>query len=170
MRKLSPLFIGLLFLFLFQLITDFFESIYAFGLLVTRFTPETVSLFLIFAPLLLLFFRAGVKRPVLIGLVCLALIARAVEPILPLGGRLVFSSLGMAALLIFFPAWLAGRKAGQGASLAPGLGLAVLLSIVLRADVMIYAIGIYDRYASATEERLGPRLLSEITELTGGRA
>ena len=43
-------------------------------------------------------------------------------------------------------------------------------SLVKEADVMIYAIGIYDRYASAVEERLGPELLSEITELTGGRA
>jgi Ca-activated chloride channel homolog len=43
-------------------------------------------------------------------------------------------------------------------------------SIVKEADVMIYAIGIYDRYASAQEERLGPQLLSDITELSGGRA
>jgi len=43
-------------------------------------------------------------------------------------------------------------------------------SLVKEADVMIYAIGIYDRAASAIEERLGPQLLSDITELTGGRA
>jgi Ca-activated chloride channel homolog len=43
-------------------------------------------------------------------------------------------------------------------------------AMVKEADVMIYAIGIYDRYASAIEERLGPQLLSDITELTGGRA
>jgi Ca-activated chloride channel homolog len=43
-------------------------------------------------------------------------------------------------------------------------------SLVKEADVMIYAIGIYDRYSSVTEERLGPQLLSDITELTGGRA
>ncbi len=43
-------------------------------------------------------------------------------------------------------------------------------SLVKEADVMIYAIGIYDRFASAMEERLGPQLLSDITELTGGRA
>jgi len=43
-------------------------------------------------------------------------------------------------------------------------------SVVKEADVMIYAIGIYDRYASAMEERLGPQLLADITELTGGRA
>ncbi len=43
-------------------------------------------------------------------------------------------------------------------------------SVVKEADVMVYAIGIYDRYASAQEERLGPQLLSDITELSGGRA
>jgi Ca-activated chloride channel homolog len=43
-------------------------------------------------------------------------------------------------------------------------------SVVKEADVMVYAIGIYDRFFPTTEERLGPELLSEITELTGGRA
>lgn len=43
-------------------------------------------------------------------------------------------------------------------------------SLVKEADVMIYAIGIYDRYFQSEEERLGPGLLSEITQLTGGRA
>ena len=37
-------------------------------------------------------------------------------------------------------------------------------SLVKEADVMIYAIGIYDRYSSAIAERLGPQLLSDITE------
>ncbi len=43
-------------------------------------------------------------------------------------------------------------------------------STVKEADVLIYAIGIYDHYFPTEEERLGPSLLSEITELTGGRA
>lgn len=43
-------------------------------------------------------------------------------------------------------------------------------SMVKEADVMIYAIGIYDRYFPTEEERLGPELLGAITELTGGRA
>ncbi len=43
-------------------------------------------------------------------------------------------------------------------------------SLVKEADVMIYAIGIFDRYSSTIEERLGPQLLTDITELTGGRA
>jgi Ca-activated chloride channel homolog len=43
-------------------------------------------------------------------------------------------------------------------------------SMVKEADVMIYAIGIYDRYFQSEEERLGPQLLGEVSELTGGRA
>jgi Ca-activated chloride channel homolog len=43
-------------------------------------------------------------------------------------------------------------------------------AMVKEADVMIYAIGIYDRYFATQEERLGPALLNDITELTGGRA
>ncbi len=43
-------------------------------------------------------------------------------------------------------------------------------SMVKEADVLIYAIGIYDHYFPTEEERLGPMLLSDVTELTGGRA
>jgi len=43
-------------------------------------------------------------------------------------------------------------------------------SMVKEADVLVYAIGIYDHYFPTEEERLGPSLLSEVTELTGGRA
>jgi Ca-activated chloride channel family protein len=43
-------------------------------------------------------------------------------------------------------------------------------SSVREADVMIYAIGIYDRYFQTQEERLGPGLLSDICSLSGGRA
>jgi len=43
-------------------------------------------------------------------------------------------------------------------------------ALVKEADVMVYAIGIYDRYFPTEEERLGPALLGEVSELTGGRA
>jgi len=42
-------------------------------------------------------------------------------------------------------------------------------SLVREADVMLYGVGIYDRYFSTPEERLGPWLLTDITEITGGR-
>ena len=35
---------------------------------------------------------------------------------------------------------------------------------------MIYAMGTYDRWVSTQEELLGPELLRDVTELTGGQA
>ena len=43
-------------------------------------------------------------------------------------------------------------------------------SVVKEADVQIYAIGVYDHYFASAEERYGPVLLSDIADLTGGRA
>jgi Ca-activated chloride channel family protein len=43
-------------------------------------------------------------------------------------------------------------------------------SVVKEADVQIYAIGIYDHYSSTAEEKYGPILLTDIADLTGGRA
>ena len=43
-------------------------------------------------------------------------------------------------------------------------------SLVKEADVMIYSIGIYDHYFPTVEEKMGPELLSEISEVTGGRS
>jgi len=43
-------------------------------------------------------------------------------------------------------------------------------SVVKESDTLIYAIGIYDHYFPTPEERLGPSLLNEITEVTGGRS
>ena len=42
-------------------------------------------------------------------------------------------------------------------------------SMVREADVQIYAIGLYDRDFKTPEEREGPELLTEISEVTGGR-
>jgi len=43
-------------------------------------------------------------------------------------------------------------------------------SLVKEADVMIYSIGIYDHYFQTEEERLGPALLSDVSDLSGGRS
>ncbi len=42
-------------------------------------------------------------------------------------------------------------------------------SMVKEADVQIYAIGLYDRDFKTPEEREGPELLTEISDVTGGR-
>jgi Ca-activated chloride channel family protein len=42
-------------------------------------------------------------------------------------------------------------------------------SMVREADVQMYAIGLFDQIPFSDEERYGPRLLTEVTEETGGR-
>jgi len=42
-------------------------------------------------------------------------------------------------------------------------------SMVREADVEIYAIGIFDSSPRSDEERYGPQLLAEVTDVTGGR-
>lgn len=42
-------------------------------------------------------------------------------------------------------------------------------AMVKEADVQIYAIGLYDRDFKTAEEREGPQLLTEVSDVTGGR-
>ena len=42
-------------------------------------------------------------------------------------------------------------------------------AVVRESGVQIYSIGIFDPYAATTEERLGPLLLNDISDETGGR-
>jgi len=44
-----------------------------------------------------------------------------------------------------------------------------LRSLLKEADVQVYAVGLFNRYASRREEKVGPLLLDEVTSLTGGR-
>ncbi len=44
-----------------------------------------------------------------------------------------------------------------------------LRRVVRESDVQIYSIGIFDQYAPTTEEQLGPILLNDICDMTGGR-
>lgn len=129
----QALLLGIFFLFFLQLLSDFIESIYAFGLVMTQFTIEVISILLIFAPAALLFFRGGLKRPALLALAGAGLACRFAGPLLPPYGKMLVSGLGMAIFLVFLPAWLAGRTASSGRSEGLGLALAMALSIFLRA-------------------------------------
>ncbi len=44
-----------------------------------------------------------------------------------------------------------------------------LRRVVRESDVQIYSIGIFDQYAPTQEEQLGPILLTDVCEMTGGR-
>src|SRR6267154_1511085 len=44
-----------------------------------------------------------------------------------------------------------------------------MISLLKEADVEVYAIGMFDRYAMRFEEKRGPLQLDEVTSVTGGR-
>jgi endonuclease/exonuclease/phosphatase family metal-dependent hydrolase len=128
---------GILFLSFFQLLTDFVEAIYAFGLLGTSIPPEIAAVLVLFSPLLLLFFPRGTSAITLVVLGELALLARMVEPLLETRGRMLVSGFGVGFFLVFFPAllWnLARREKTESipASLGAGLALGVSLTVFFR--------------------------------------
>ncbi len=124
----------LVFLFFFQLVADFVETIYAFGLLGTNIPPEIVCVLFFFTPLILLPFRRGLPRPAGTVLVVAAALMRAVEVSASRSGKMIASGLGTGLLLLLLPVWLAqtgddADAAAQemGYGLAGGLALSILL-------------------------------------------
>ena len=125
---------SILFLFFFQLLTDFVAAIYAFGLMGLNLPPEIACVLVLFSPVLLVFSRKGPSGKGLALLAALALISRVVEVMLDTRGRMFISGLGAAGFLTFLPALLhAQQREPRSRELGISLGLGVGLSILLRA-------------------------------------
>jgi endonuclease/exonuclease/phosphatase family metal-dependent hydrolase len=126
---------GLVFLLFFQLVPDFVETIYAFGLLGTNIPPEIVSVLLFFSPLILLFFRRGLPRQAGWILAIAAAVLRAAEVVASSNVKMLASGLGTGCLLILLPVWLAqsvDEEADTSLELGSGLGIGLSVSVLLR--------------------------------------
>lgn len=135
-RTAESLLFGLLFLFFFQLLTDFIAAVYAFGLMGLNIPPEIASVLLLFSPLLLVFARRPPGRGARALLGGGVIACRMVEALLPTRERMLVSGLGTALFLLLFAALLAGREedgAPGETSLGLGLALGVGLAALLRA-------------------------------------
>jgi endonuclease/exonuclease/phosphatase family metal-dependent hydrolase len=129
---------SILFLFFFQLLTDFMAAIYAFGLLQVDIPIEIAFVLLLLSPVLLILFPRWLStRRALLILVGIVLICRVTETLLDTRGQLMVAGIGTASFLIFLPAWLAAqsRESSGFRSLIVGLGVmfAMALSMLLRA-------------------------------------
>ncbi len=125
-----PWLLGLVFLFLFQHLTEFIAAIYAFGLLQTDIPPELAAAVLMFSPFGLMAFRHREPRWLLPGTLVIGLWTRALLPFLPTRGVMVAAGMGVAALFLLLPLLLSRvppRDIGMG------LGLAVAAAALLRA-------------------------------------
>src|SRR3990170_1027913 len=127
-RTVETILFSILFLFFLQALSDFIEAIYAFGLLVTAFTVEAAAVILLFTPLLFLLFRKAPSRPLLLGLAYLAIIARLLEPMLDLNGKLMASGISVGAFMLLFPALLKNNVPVRGWQISSGLAIALSLS------------------------------------------
>jgi endonuclease/exonuclease/phosphatase family metal-dependent hydrolase len=127
---------SLILLFFLQLISDFVEAIYAFGLMGTSIPVEIVSILFLFSPLILLFLPRGLSGWPLVLVGELMLLCRVAETLLDTRGRMLVAGLGVACFLILLPSLLWNRKDREGASssllLGASLAVALSLSILFR--------------------------------------
>ncbi len=121
--------LGVFFLFLFQLLTEFVAAIYAFGLLGTSIPPQIGAVVLLLSPLALMGWRRAPRWLLPTSLVGVAL-SRLLLPWLPTGGVLWVGGLGTAMALLAWPLLL--RRFGAGES-ALGLAWAVAAAGLCRA-------------------------------------
>jgi endonuclease/exonuclease/phosphatase family metal-dependent hydrolase len=134
---LETMLYSILFLLILQLLTDFVEAVYGFGLFGSSIPPELVTILCLLSPLVLLFLPRGIARLPLIILGELLLLSRAVEAIVDTRGQLLLTGLGVACLMLFLPSLLkrlgdAGHRA-SGYTLTAGLAIGLSLAILLRA-------------------------------------
>lgn len=136
-QNLDVLLYTLLFLVFLQLITDFVEAIYVFGLLGTSIPVEIVSVLLFLSPLVLLLLPRGLSGWALVVVGELMVVCRVAEAALDPRGKMLVSGLGVACALVLLPSLLRQMGEGEGESsglrLGAGLTVAVPLSILLRA-------------------------------------
>jgi len=128
--------ISILFLFFFQLVSDFLESIYALNLIEVELNENILALLFLLTPIVLLFFKRGFPN---IGFIItgeVMVICRILQPLLGVQLKMIVTGIGLGCFMIFFPVFLQIRGKGDfeknGLRLGIGLVIAVLLSITLR--------------------------------------
>ena len=134
--KLSILIYSLVFLFFLQLVSDFIEAIYTFGLLGTDIPPEIISVVFFFSPVLLISFRRGLPARALPWLMGSIGVARALAVSLDTTNRMLISGVGVGLFFLFLPSLFANQSVrkikASSIELGIGLTLTLALSISLR--------------------------------------
>ena len=100
--------LALLYLFFFQLLTEFVAAVYAFGLLRTQVPPEMATLVFLFSPMLWSMVGKEAPRALrwLRAALWVVLAAYLVAPLLPTRGVMWAAGVGVAAFLLAWPVLL----------------------------------------------------------------
>jgi len=128
--------LGIVLLFFLQVLADFIEHVYVFGLLGTSIPPEIVAVLFLLTPFLLMGRHRLPGKRYLITLLALLFIARLLEPILPTRGRMLLAGAGVGAFMLWLPAQLLTESGAAKLTRVVWTGatmIAVLLSVTLRS-------------------------------------
>jgi endonuclease/exonuclease/phosphatase family metal-dependent hydrolase len=128
---------AILFLFFFQILTDFIAAVYAFGLLGTSIPPQLAFILLLFTPALLIPVRKALSVWWIPALGLLFIAARLLEVMLATEGRMIVAGLGTGLFLLLFPLllWRVARgdaPSSAGVTLGVGLALGVAMAMLAR--------------------------------------
>lgn len=126
-------FLSILFVVFFQLLVDYIEGVYAFGLLGTGIPMEIISVLLFLSPFLMIFFPRGLGRSGFLLIAWTMALSRPVEVMLPTRARMFVAGLGIACFLVLFPSllWDQSRKARKISILTIGLGFTLAISLLI---------------------------------------
>jgi len=137
-QRQSLLLTTILLLILFQLLTDFVEAVYIFGLLGSSIPPEIGMVLLFLSALLLYAFGKRIAPRWVQVFAAVAILARAAEILLSTRGKMIVGGIGVAAFLMYVPSLLAQPRTPEARKrfvreAGYGLTLAVIASILTRS-------------------------------------
>jgi len=130
--------LSIIFLFFFELISDFIEAIYALCLLTLSLNENVLSVLFLLSPIILVFFRKNSPDKLLVVVGELLIVCRVLEALL-VGIpqiKMIISGIGVGCFLIFLPMFLHHKskhnEENSGLTLGLGLAIALALSILFR--------------------------------------
>lgn len=138
LQRQSLVLTTILLLFFFQLLTEFVEAVYIFGLLGSSIPPE-IGMVLLFLASLLLYVLGKRIPPRWVQIFAVAMIlARSLEISLSTRGQMIISGIGVATFLMYVPSLLAQPRSFDAHKwlvhkVGYGLTLAVIASILMRS-------------------------------------
>ena len=128
--------ISILFLFFFQLISDFVESIYALNLIEVELNENVLAILFLLTPIILLFFKKGFPNLGFIIIGEIMVLCRILQPLMPVQLKMIVTGIGLGCFMIFFPVFLhklgKGHFEKKGLHLGIGLAISVFLSVTFR--------------------------------------